>query len=63
MFFLSLLIRFLDVWVLLDFLALFLQKYTIIDRNNDEELRPSKMKGIAFQEAKYGAIAAISSLW
>ena len=27
--------------------------------NNDEELRPSKMRGVAFPKAKYGAIAAI----
>ena len=28
------------------------------DKNNDE-LRPSKMRGVAFPKAKYGAIAAI----
>ena len=28
------------------------------DKNN-EELRPSKMRGVAFPKAKYGAIAAI----
>ena len=27
--------------------------------NNDEELRPSKMRGVAFPKAKYGVIAAI----
>jgi hypothetical protein len=26
---------------------------------NNEELRPSKMRGVAFPKAKYGAIAAI----
>ena len=28
------------------------------DKNN-EELRPSKMRGVAFPKAKYGVIAAI----
>jgi hypothetical protein len=28
------------------------------DKNNDE-LRPSRMRGVAFPKAKYGAIAAI----
>ena len=28
------------------------------DKNN-EEVRPSKMRGVAFPKAKYGAIAAI----
>ena len=27
--------------------------------NNEEELRPSKMRGVAFPKAKYGVIAAI----
>ena len=27
--------------------------------NNKEELRPSKMRGVAFPKAKYGVIAAI----
>ena len=27
--------------------------------NNEEELRPSKMRGVAFPKAKYGAAAAI----
>ena len=26
---------------------------------NDEELRPTKMRGVAFPKAKYGVIAAI----
>ncbi|WP_440618155.1 hypothetical protein [Candidatus Pelagibacter sp. HIMB1493] len=26
---------------------------------NDEELRPSKMRGVAFPKAKYGVIAAV----
>ena len=29
------------------------------DKENNEELRPSKMRGVAFPKAKYGAIAAI----
>jgi len=27
--------------------------------NNNENLRPSKMRGVAFPKAKYGVIAAI----
>ncbi len=27
--------------------------------NNEEELRPSKMRGVAFPKAKYGVVAAI----
>ena len=27
--------------------------------NNNEELRPSKMRGVAFPKAKYGAILAV----
>ena len=27
--------------------------------NNNQELRPSKMRGVAFPKAKYGVIAAI----
>ena len=27
--------------------------------NNNEELRPSKMRGVVFPKAKYGVIAAI----
>ena len=29
------------------------------DKNNNEELRPSKMRGVAFPKAKYGVILAI----
>ena len=29
------------------------------DKNNNEELRPSKMQGVAFPKAKYGVILAI----
>ena len=28
-------------------------------KNNDEELRPSKMRGVPFPKAKYGLIIAI----
>ena len=27
--------------------------------NNEEEVRPSKMRGVAFPKAKYGVVAAI----
>ena len=29
------------------------------DENNNEELRPTKMRGVAFPKAKYGVILAI----
>ena len=29
------------------------------NENNNEELRPRKMRGVAFPKAKYGAILAI----
>tara|TARA_Y100001958_G_C21093157_1_gene445644 strand:- start:557 stop:712 length:156 start_codon:yes stop_codon:yes gene_type:complete len=29
------------------------------EENNKEELRPSKMRGVAFPKAKYGAILAV----
>ena len=28
-------------------------------KNNNEELRPSKLRGVVFPKAKYGVIAAI----
>ena len=30
-----------------------------MDRNNNEDLRPSKMRGVVFQKAKDGKIEAI----
>ena len=30
-----------------------------MDDKNNEELRPSKMRGVAFPKAKYGVIVAI----
>ena len=30
-----------------------------MDDKNNEELRPSKMRGVAFPKAKYGAVLAI----
>ena len=30
-----------------------------MDRNNNENHRPSKMRGVVFPKAKYGVIAAI----
>tara|TARA_B100001287_G_scaffold57917_1_gene46212 strand:+ start:184 stop:342 length:159 start_codon:yes stop_codon:yes gene_type:complete len=29
------------------------------ENNNNKELRPSKMRGVAFPKAKYGAVLAI----
>ena len=37
----------------------FFKNYTIMDRNNNEDQRPSKMRGVVFPKAKYGVIAAI----
>ena len=31
----------------------------MMSENNNENLRPSKMRGVAFPKAKYGVIAAI----
>ena len=33
--------------------------YSIFMEDNKEELRPSKMRGVAFPKAKYGVILAI----
>ena len=33
--------------------------YPILMEDNKEELRPSKMRGVAFPKAKYGAILAV----
>ena len=30
-----------------------------MNRNNNEDYRPSKMRGVVFPKAKYGVIAAI----
>jgi hypothetical protein len=38
--------------------APFFLKYKIMNDNN-EDLRPSKMRGVVFPKAKYGVIAAI----
>ena len=39
-------------------MAPFFFDYNMTDKNN-EELRPTKMRGVAFPKAKYGVIAAI----
>ena len=31
----------------------------MIDKKNNEELRPTKMRGVVFPKAKYGVILAI----
>ena len=49
----------LKIWALLKCGALFFKNYTIMDRNNNEDQRPSKMRGVVFPKAKYGVIAAI----
>ena len=36
------------------------QNHKMSEENNNEELRPSKMRGVAFPKAKYGVILAIT---
>ena len=48
------------IWALHLFVAPFLiQKIIMSNENNNEELRPRKMRGVAFPKAKYGVILAI----
>ena len=37
----------------------FFSNIKIMTENNNEDLRPSKMRGVLFPKAKYGVIAAI----
>ena len=39
--------------------ALFDLKISMTEDNNNEELRPRKMRGVAFPKAKYGVILAV----
>ena len=39
--------------------ALFNLKIIMSDENDNEELRPRKMRGVAFPKAKYGVILAV----
>ena len=39
--------------------ALFNLEIIMSDENNNEELRPRKMRGVAFPKAKYGVILAV----
>ena len=45
-------------WALLECSALF-YNLNIMSENDKEELRPSKMRGVAFPKAKYGVILAV----
>ena len=36
-----------------------IRNHKMPEENNNEELRPSKMRGVAFPKAKYGVILAI----
>ena len=47
------------IWALHDCGALFYNIHKMSENNNNEELRPSKMRGVAFPKAKYGVILAI----
>ena len=46
------------IWALLNCGALFFDK-NMDDKEKNEELRPTKMRGVVFPKAKYGVIAAI----
>jgi len=37
----------------------FFKNLKMTDKQNNEELRPTKMRGVAFPKAKYGVILAI----
>ena len=37
----------------------FCYTHKMSDKDNNEELRPSKMRGVAFPKAKYGVVLAI----
>tara|TARA_B110000008_G_scaffold103886_1_gene106806 strand:- start:352 stop:540 length:189 start_codon:yes stop_codon:yes gene_type:complete len=37
----------------------FFKNLKMTDKKNNEDLRPSKMRGVAFPKAKYGVILAI----
>ena len=52
-------IKKLKIWALLNCGALFLHYHKMPEENNNEELRPSKMRGVAFPKAKYGVILAV----
>ena len=48
------------IWALLNCSALFFNlNQKMSEENNNEELRPSKMRGVAFPKAKYGVILAV----
>ena len=47
------------IWAPLSCGALFSSKSKMSEENNNEELRPSKMRGVAFPKAKYGVILAV----
>lgn len=47
------------IWALHFCSALFNLKIIMSDENNNEELRPRKMRGVAFPKAKYGVILAV----
>ena len=46
------------IWALLECSALF-YNLIIMSEDKNEELRPTKMRGVAFPKAKYGVILAI----
>ncbi len=35
------------------------RNHKMSEENNNEELRPSKMRGVAFPKAKYGVVLAV----
>ena len=47
------------IWALLNCGALFFKLKNMDNEEKNEELRPTKMRGVVFPKAKYGVIAAI----
>ena len=47
------------IWALLNCSALFLPYQKMSEEEENEELRPSKMRGVVFPKAKYGVILAV----
>ena len=47
------------IWALKVIAPNLIQNLLMSEENNNEELRPTKMRGVAFPKAKYGVILAI----
>ena len=47
------------IWAPLSCGAHLILNHKMSEENNNEELRPTKMRGVAFPKAKYGVVLAI----